>query len=98
MPRARRKATRRTVPTWRYEPHRGVLYVYGESFHYDLEYVWELIQTDQVPFPHEAIVHTLSEVPVPMLITGNYLSEWLVDRTCPDWIWHFKTQAMKRSA
>lgn len=88
----------RSDPTWRYDAHRGVLYVHGDSFHHDLKYVWQLIETDQVPFLVEAVVHTVAGVGVPMLITGHYLSEWLIDRMCPDWIWHFETQALRKSA
>lgn len=94
MPRAQESVTR-TVPTWRYDAERGVLYVSGHSFRHDLEHVWELIETDQVPFLLEAIVHTVEHVGVPWVMCGHHLSEWLVDRTCPDWLWHFETQARK---
>lgn len=70
----------------------------GQSFRHDLDYVWELIETAQVPFLLDAIIHTVEGVGVPMVVTGHFLSEWLVDRVCPDFLWHLETQALRKSA
>ena len=97
MPRTRRSPVR-TTPVCKYDAQTGILWMTGRSFYRDLEHAWMLIETGQVPFTLRAIVHTVEGIGVPMVVTGHHLSAWLVDRSWPDWMWHFSTQAMRKSA
>lgn len=92
-----RPATR-SKPTWDYDPETGILRVFGDDFHHDLQHVRELIDTGEVPWSLDTIIHQTPHVGVPMLVRGHVLSEWMIDPAgCPDWIWHFETKA-RRSA
>lgn len=97
---ARTQRTRpRTRPAWRYDPRSGVLHVSGRNFIRDLRAVKRLFETGQVPyFTIEAIVYVPRDVDVPTIMRGHILSQWLIDGTWPDLLWHFEIEAMKQSA
>jgi hypothetical protein len=98
MPCTQRTRTR-TRPAWRYDPHSGVLNVTGRNFIRDLRAVKLVIETGQIPvFTIEAIVYRPIGLDVPTVMRGHVLSEWMIDGSWPDWLWHFQIEAIKKSA
>jgi hypothetical protein len=87
----------RSKLTWRYEPHRGVLYVRGGHFAHDLQAVKCIFDIGLVPFLGvEAIAYVPQDVDVPTLLRGHVLSEWFIYGSF-DRLWHFQIEALKES-